>query len=113
MCAVRLALEPDAAIADHFECMMKGLGTDKKGLSIAVIRYHWMQPRVEKLYEKLQGRSLEEQIRTDMEANYGDLLVTLLHIPTSPTAITTAIGHGYSSSSSNCRDSSNELESES
>ncbi|KAE9030016.1 hypothetical protein PR003_g10214 [Phytophthora rubi] len=79
---VRLALEPDAAIADHFERMMKGLGTDEKGLSAAVIRYHWMQPRVEALYEKLYGRSLEERIRTDTDANYGDLLVTLLHIPT-------------------------------
>ncbi|KAL3662513.1 hypothetical protein V7S43_012368 [Phytophthora oleae] len=79
---VRLALEPDAVIADHFERTMKGLGTDEKGLSAAVIRYHWMQPRVEKLYEKLHGRSLEERIRTDTDANYGDLLVTLLHIPT-------------------------------
>ncbi|ETL30024.1 hypothetical protein L916_16930, partial [Phytophthora nicotianae] len=26
--------------------------------------------------------SLEERIRTDTDANYGDLLVTLLHIPT-------------------------------
>ncbi|ETL83246.1 hypothetical protein L917_16757 [Phytophthora nicotianae] len=41
-----------------------------------------MQPRVEQLYEKLYGRSLEERIRTDTDANYGDLLVTLLHIPT-------------------------------
>ncbi|ETL83250.1 hypothetical protein L917_16760 [Phytophthora nicotianae] len=79
---VRLALEPDMAIAIHFERMMKGLGTDEKGLSAAVIRYHWMQPRVEQLYEKLYGRSLEERIRTDTDANYGDLLVTLLHIPT-------------------------------
>ncbi|GMF60159.1 unnamed protein product [Phytophthora fragariaefolia] len=80
--AVRLALEPVVAIADHFERTMKGLGTDEKGLSAAVIRYHWMQPRVEKLYEKLYRRSLEERIRTDTDANYGDLLVTLLHIPT-------------------------------
>ncbi|RQM12927.1 hypothetical protein DD237_006820 [Peronospora effusa] len=108
---VRLALEPDAAIADHFECMMKGLGTDKKGLSTAVIRYHWMQPRVEKAYEKLQGRSLEERIRTDMDANYGDLLVTLLHTPPSATATTTSIGHGCSRT--NCHNSSMELESES
>ncbi|CAI5709709.1 unnamed protein product [Peronospora farinosa] len=108
---VRLALEPDAAIADHFECMMKGLGTDKKGLSTAVIRYHWMQPRVEKAYEKLQGRSLEERIRTDMDANYGDLLVTLLHTPPSVTAIATSIGHGCSRT--NCHNSSMELESES
>jgi hypothetical protein len=79
---VRLALEPDEAIADHFERMMKGLGTDEKGLSAATICYHWMQPRVEELYEKLYGRSLEERIRTDTDANYGDLLVTLLHIPT-------------------------------
>ncbi|ETK76588.1 hypothetical protein L915_17036, partial [Phytophthora nicotianae] len=69
---VRLALEPDMAIAIHFERMMKGLGTDEKGLSAAVIRYHWMQPRVEQLYEKLYGRSLEERIRTDTDANYGD-----------------------------------------
>ncbi|KAH7491966.1 Annexin C1 [Phytophthora ramorum] len=81
---VRLALEPDAAVADHFERMMEGLGTDEKGLSASVIRYHWMQPRVEALYEKLYERSLEERIRTDTDANYGDLLVTLLHIPTEP-----------------------------
>ncbi|CAI5733423.1 unnamed protein product [Hyaloperonospora brassicae] len=80
---VRLALEPDAAIADHFERMMQGLRTDEKGLSAAVIRYHWMQPRVTQLYEKLHGRPLEERIRTETDASYGDLLVTLLHIPTS------------------------------
>ncbi|OWY93171.1 Annexin protein, partial [Phytophthora megakarya] len=79
---VRLALEPEEVIADHFERMLKGLGTDEKGLSAAVIRYHWMQPQVEQLYEKRFGRSLEERIRTDTDANYGDLLVTLLHIPT-------------------------------
>ncbi|KAI9922040.1 hypothetical protein PsorP6_000262 [Peronosclerospora sorghi] len=78
---VRMALEPDAAIVDHFERMMKGK-MDQQGLSAAVIRYHWMQPRVEKLYEKLHGWSLEERIRTDTDANYADLLVTLLHIPT-------------------------------
>ncbi|KAG7375529.1 hypothetical protein PHYPSEUDO_000737 [Phytophthora pseudosyringae] len=93
--AVRLALEPDAAIADHFERVMKGLGTDEKGLSAAVIRYHWMQPRVERLYEKLYGRSLEERIRTDTDANYGDLLVTMLHIPTEA-----GDGDGCSSNSS-------------
>lgn len=81
---------------------MKGLGTDEKGLSAAVIRYHWMQPRVEQLYEKLYGRSLEERIRTDTDANYGDLLVTLLHIPTD--------GGGGSSSSSYSNSSSKEPE---
>ena len=80
---MRLALEPDAAIADHFERMMQGLRTDEKGLSAAVIRYHWMQPQVAQLYEKLHGRPLEERIRTETDASYGDLLVTLLHIPTS------------------------------
>ncbi|KAG3227229.1 hypothetical protein PC129_g2226 [Phytophthora cactorum] len=79
---VRLALEPDVVIADHFERMMKGLGTDEKELSAAVIRYHGMQPRVERLYEKMYGRSLEKRIRTDTDANYGDLLITLLYIPT-------------------------------
>ncbi|ETI32738.1 hypothetical protein F443_20509 [Phytophthora nicotianae P1569] len=44
-------------------------------LAECVIRYHWMQPQVEQLYEKLYGRSLEERIRTDMDANYRDLLV--------------------------------------
>ncbi|ETP02562.1 hypothetical protein F441_20390, partial [Phytophthora nicotianae CJ01A1] len=43
-------------------------------LAERVIRYHWMQPQVEQLYEKLYGRSLEERIRTDMDANYRDLL---------------------------------------
>ncbi|KAG3196834.1 hypothetical protein PC128_g7311 [Phytophthora cactorum] len=57
---LRLALEPDVVIADHFERMMKGLGTDEKELSAAVIRYHGMQPRVERLYEKMYGRSLEK-----------------------------------------------------
>ncbi|KAG2777128.1 hypothetical protein JG687_00008597 [Phytophthora cactorum] len=79
---LRLALEPDVVIADHFERMMKGLGTDEKELSAAVIRYHGMQPRVERLYEKMYGRSLEKRIRTDTDANYGDLLITLLYIPT-------------------------------
>ncbi|CAH0520817.1 unnamed protein product [Peronospora belbahrii] len=79
---VRLALEPDRAIADHFERMMNNLAIDEKGLSTAIIRYHWIQPRIEKLYEKFYKRSLDERIRTDMDANYGDLLVTLLHIPT-------------------------------
>ncbi|KAG2925253.1 hypothetical protein PC114_g4202 [Phytophthora cactorum] len=81
-CCFRLALEPDVVIADHFERMMKGLGTDEKELSAAVIRYHGMQPRVERLYEKMYGRSLEKRIRTDTDANYGDLLITLLYIPT-------------------------------
>ncbi|CEG48808.1 annexin family [Plasmopara halstedii] len=79
---VRLALEPYAAIADHYNRSLKCLRKDEKALSAAVVRYHGMQPRVEQLYEKLYGRSLEERIRTDTEANYGDLLVTLLHIPT-------------------------------
>ncbi|RLN63881.1 hypothetical protein BBP00_00003818 [Phytophthora kernoviae] len=78
---VHLALEPDVAIARLLERTMKGLGTDEKGLSAAVIRYHWMEPQIEDTYEKLYGRSLEERIRTDTDANYGDLLVTMLNIP--------------------------------
>ncbi|RLN71665.1 hypothetical protein BBJ28_00008265 [Nothophytophthora sp. Chile5] len=77
-----MALQPDVAVANLFERTMKSLGTDEKGLSAAVIRYRWVKPLFENTYEKLYGRSLEERIRTDTSANYGDLLVTLLDIPT-------------------------------
>lgn len=79
--AVRLALKPDETLARHFESTMKGLGTDEKRLSAAVIRYQTAMPSIEVAYKKIYGRSLRDRVRSDTSGDYGQLLLALLHQP--------------------------------
>lgn len=79
MLAVRLSLKPHETIARHVESTMKGLGTDEKRLSAAVIRYQTVLPAVELAYKKIYGRSLKDRVRSDTSGEYGQLLLALLH----------------------------------
>ncbi|TYZ68706.1 hypothetical protein PybrP1_005397, partial [[Pythium] brassicae (nom. inval.)] len=66
---VRLCLDPFHLIAEHFESTMKGLGTDEKGLSAAVVRYQPWLSEITKAYEGLYRRSLKERIHGEIDTS--------------------------------------------
>lgn len=79
---VRLCLDPFHLIAEHFESTMKGLGTDEKGLSAAVVRYQPWLPEIAKSYEGLYRRSLKERIEGEVSGDFRKLLLALFDAPT-------------------------------
>lgn len=59
---------------------MKGLGTDEKRLSAAVIRYQLALQSISDEYKKIYGRTLESRIESDTSGDYGALLLALLGV---------------------------------
>ncbi|DAZ93218.1 TPA: hypothetical protein N0F65_001570 [Lagenidium giganteum] len=84
---VRLSLEPAEFLAEHFESTMKGFGTDEKGLSAALVRYHAYLPAVRNEYVKKYGKSLKDRIHGETSGDYRKLLEALLEAPTSAPAL--------------------------
>lgn len=83
---MRLCLDPFHLIAEHFESTMKGLGTDEKALSAAVVRYQPWLAEIAQSYEGLYKRSLKERINGEVSGDYGKLLLALFDAPTQPPA---------------------------
>lgn len=82
-----MSLKPFETLARHFESTMKGLGTDEKRLTAAVIRYQTALPQIQAAYKKIYGRSLKDRVKGDTSGDYGQLLLTLLHHPEQVQAI--------------------------
>ncbi|KAF1316536.1 Annexin protein, partial [Globisporangium splendens] len=79
---VRLCLDPFALLAEHFESTMKGLGTDEKGLSAAVVRYQPWLREIGEAFEAHYNRSLTERIHGETSGDYRALLLALFDAPT-------------------------------
>lgn len=78
---VRLCLDPFQVIAEHFESTMKGLGTDEKALSAAVVRYQPWLAQVSDKYAATYKKSLKERIQGEVSGDYRRLLLALFDAP--------------------------------
>jgi hypothetical protein len=78
---IRSILEPRELLADYFESTMKGLGTDEKSLSSALVRYHPYLNAFASNYEQAYKMSLKDRIKGETSGDYGELLLKVYDAP--------------------------------
>lgn len=79
---VRMVLEPLELLSELFESTMKGFGTDEKGLSAALVRYHLVLKDIRPVYKKTYGKDLRDRIQGEVSGDYGKLLLAVFDSPT-------------------------------
>ncbi|TDH69895.1 hypothetical protein CCR75_004021 [Bremia lactucae] len=74
---IRMITEPLDLLAELFEEVMKGFGTDENALSSAVVRYHIVLRDIKPVYKKKYGKELRERIAEEVSGDYGELLLSV------------------------------------
>ncbi|GLD98772.1 hypothetical protein PINS_up007490 [Pythium insidiosum] len=83
---IRMALDKKNYLAEFFESTMKGIGTDEKGLSAALVRFHPFLSSIKGEYESKYKTSLKERIKGETSGDFRDLLVAVIDAPTTAPA---------------------------
>lgn len=79
---IRSIIEPRELLADFFESSMKGVGTDEKSLSAALVRYHPYLNAFADNYKQAYKMSLRDRIKGETSGDFGELLLKVVDAPT-------------------------------
>uniref|UniRef100_M4BHL2 Annexin n=1 Tax=Hyaloperonospora arabidopsidis (strain Emoy2) TaxID=559515 RepID=M4BHL2_HYAAE len=78
---VQCTMNPYPAIAEVFEQTLKACGTDKTGLSTALVRYQSVLPYVKAAYKKLYRKELRDRIGEETSGDYKKLVLSVFDAP--------------------------------
>lgn len=75
---VNMKLKPVDTAVSIIESMMKGIGTDEYGLTVAVLRYQALLGSGFNAYEKEYGKSLEKRVKRELKGDFEKLIVEMI-----------------------------------